>query len=119
MQVGRWNHQSSNNSSQGAPSRPYSPRPAGPSHTGGPRRFNDRGPSRGGYSSRPSYGGRGGSRGGGARRGGFGTFGETEAEIAKFMNKTVVTTEVPVFVPEHKFSDFDINENLKKNIIAR
>ena len=35
------------------------------------------------------------------------------------MNKTVVTTEEPVFVPEHKFSDFDINDRLKKNIIAR
>ena len=35
------------------------------------------------------------------------------------MNKTVVTTEEPVFIPEHKFSDFDINEHLKKNIIAK
>jgi superfamily II DNA/RNA helicase len=35
------------------------------------------------------------------------------------MNKTVVTTEEPVFVPEHKFSDFDINAHLKANIIAR
>ncbi|MDP1690014.1 MAG: DEAD/DEAH box helicase [bacterium] len=119
MQVGRWNHQSGSNSSrsssQGAV-RPYSPRPQG---VAGPRRFS--GPSRvqskGGYGSRPSCGG--GSRGGGARRGGFGTFGETEAEIAKFTNKTVVTTEEPVFVPEHKFSDFDIGEHLKKNIIAK
>ena len=53
------------------------------------------------------------------RRGGFGVFGETEAEISKFMNKTVVTTEEPVFIPEHKFSDFDINDHLKKNIIAK
>ena len=51
-------------------------------------------------------------------RGGFGSFGKTEAEISKFMNKSVVTTEEPVFVPEHTFSDFDINEHLKKNIIA-
>ena len=54
------------------------------------------------------------------RRGkGFGVFGETEAEISKFMNKTVVTTEEPVFVAEHKFSDFDVGEHLKKNIIAK
>lgn len=120
MQVGRWNHQSSNNSSQGAAPRPYAPRPSGPGSSGS-RPFSGRGPSRGGYgNSRPSFGGgRGGSRGGGARRGGFGVFGETEAEIAKFMNKTVVTTEEPVFVPEHTFADFDINEHLKKNIIAR
>lgn len=35
------------------------------------------------------------------------------------MNKTVVTTEEPVFVPEHKFADFDINLHLKKNIEGR
>jgi ATP-dependent RNA helicase RhlE len=35
------------------------------------------------------------------------------------MNKTVVTTSEPVFVPEHKFSDFDINPHLKKNIEAK
>jgi len=52
-------------------------------------------------------------------RGNFGSFGNTEAEISKFMNKAVVTTEEPVFVPEHKFSDFDINEHLKKNVAAR
>jgi superfamily II DNA/RNA helicase len=34
------------------------------------------------------------------------------------MNKTVVTTSEPVFVPEHKFADFDINPKLKANIIA-
>ncbi|MEK7179627.1 MAG: DEAD/DEAH box helicase, partial [Patescibacteria group bacterium] len=82
---------------------------------GGPSRF----PSRGGQRpfGRPDAGG---SRGRSpARRGGFGVFGETEAEISKFMNKTVVTTEEPVFIPEHKFSDFDINEHLKKNIIAK
>jgi len=123
MQVGRWNHQSSsnNNSSQGG-SRPYSPRSGG----AGPRRFPDRGapsrfPSRGGFNGARSGGGFGGSRGrgGGARRGGFGVFGETEAEISKFMNKTVVTTEEPVFVAEHTFADFDINPHLKANIIAR
>ncbi|MDE2173606.1 MAG: DEAD/DEAH box helicase, partial [Patescibacteria group bacterium] len=35
------------------------------------------------------------------------------------MSKTVVTTEEPVFVPEHAFSDFDINAHLKKNIVAK
>ena len=35
------------------------------------------------------------------------------------MNKTIVKTEENTFVPEHKFSDFDINEHLKKNIIAK
>ncbi|NNM83970.1 DEAD/DEAH box helicase [Candidatus Parcubacteria bacterium] len=115
MQVGRWNHQSSNNSSAGT-SRPYSPRSQG--GAGPSRRFNDRGagPSRGGYGSRGGYSNRGRAP---SRGRNFGSFGETEAEIAKFMNKTVVTTEEPVFVPEHKFADFDINEHLKKNILAR
>jgi superfamily II DNA/RNA helicase len=77
----------------------------------GPRRFG----GRDSFGSRP---GRGfGGRGGGKR--GFGTFGETEAEIAKFQNRSVVTTEEPVFVPEHTFADFDINPHLKKNIAAK
>ena len=124
MQIGRWNHQSGNNSSQGGPrDGKRSPSSFG-SHRNAPasrvgNRFPSRGGSSYGYGSRGGFGGsRGGSRGG-ARRGGFGTFGETESEIAKFTNKTVVTTSEPVFVPEHKFSDFDINDHLKKNIIAR
>src|SRR3989344_608260 len=129
MQIGRWNHQSAGSGSHGGrsasgDSRPYSPRPAA-GRGAGPARFGSRGPSRGGgsygsrdgYGSRPSFGGRGGRRGGGGG-GGFGSFGETEQESAKFMNKTVVTTEEPVFVAEHKFSDFDINPHLKKNIEA-
>ena len=31
----------------------------------------------------------------------------------------MVTTEEPVFVPEHKFTDFDINPRLKANIVAK
>jgi ATP-dependent RNA helicase RhlE len=113
MQVGRWQHQSSNSS--GAPRRSSSSRPSG-ERSSGPRHYSgDRG--RSGYGSRGGYGG---SRGGKpARRGGFGSFGETEAEIAKFTNKTVVTIEEPVFVPDHTFADFDINPHLKKNIAAR
>jgi len=115
MQVGRWNHQSAGNSSgssRGGNGRPYSPRPvSGRSGFSGPSRF----PSKGGYGARGRFGNRGRIP---ARRGGFGVFGETEAEISKFMNKTVVTTSEPVFVPEHTFADFDINPHLKKNIEA-
>ena len=119
MQIGRWNHQSSGGSSShsGGSHRPYSPRPAG---RGGPSRFPSKGGygARGGYGGKPSYGRPPSHRP--LRRGrGFGTFGETEAEISKFMNKTVVTTSEPVFVPEHTFSDFDINPHLKKNIAAK
>ncbi|MDB5244730.1 MAG: putative box helicase domain protein [Parcubacteria group bacterium] len=129
MQVGRWNHQSSggnsSSSSSGGSSRPYSPRPSTggrsgssyPARTGGYGA--SRGPARSGgssYGGRPSFGG---NRGRGPVKRGFGTFGETEAEIAKFMNRTVVTTEEPVFVPEHTFADFDINAKLKANILGR
>ena len=121
MQVGRWNHQSSGNSSQG------NDRSSGPSRSsqGGERSYSSRPPQRSGSGSsyRPSGGRSGGyssGRGRAPARGrGFGSFGETEAEISKFMNKTVVTTEEPVFVPEHKFADFDINAHLKKNIEGR
>ena len=138
MQVGRWNHQAAGgrsdgpsrpSRSSGGESRPYSPRP---SSGGSSRGYSERSSGERSYSSRggSSYNGRssgsygrsggsssrGGSRGGGR---GFGVFGETEGEISKFMNKTVVTTEEPVFVPEHKFSDFDVNAHLKANIIAR
>ncbi len=120
MQVGRWNHQSSNSGSSSRPSGKRFSRSFG-SHQNAPasrgeNRFPSGRSARGGYGSKSSFSSRGRAP---ARRGGFGVFGETEAEISKFMNKTVVTTEEPVFVPEHKFSDFDINSHLKKNIEAR
>ena len=94
MQIGRWNHQSA------------SPRRSDfRTRGGGQFKHYTRPPSHGRYPPR--------------RGKGFGTFGETEAEISKFMNKTVVTTSEPVFVPEHTFSDFDINPHLKKNIAAK
>lgn len=40
-------------------------------------------------------------------------------DVSKFINKAVITEEVEHFVPEHKFSDFVINENLKSNIIKK
>src|SRR3989344_9621460 len=123
MQVGRWTHQSAGSHSGGnKPFQPRSPQRGGSPRHGkrfpgsfGPRR--NESASRGGNRF-PPRGGYGGGRGGG-KRGGFGSFGQTEAEIAKFMNKTIVTTEEPVFVAEHSFSDFDINPHLKKNILAR
>ncbi|MBU6214662.1 DEAD/DEAH box helicase [Patescibacteria group bacterium] len=108
MQVGRWNHQSSENSpsNRRGDHRSYAPRAAGA--RGGRSAFPSR---RSSEFSRPSRAP--------ARRRGFGSFGETEQEIAKFMHKTTVTTSEPAFVPEHAFSDFDINAHLKKNIEAR
>ncbi len=116
MQIGRWNHVSEGSSSRTAKksthSRSYSsPRPT---RSGIRGTYNKAGKSRGGSSyGRGGYG----NRKQGAHRAGFGVFGKTEAEISKFINKTTVTTEEPVFVPENKFSSFDINARLKKNIL--
>ncbi len=49
------------------------------------------------------------------RRKGMGQF----IHPSKFVNKAVITEEVKVFVPEHKFSDFQVDERLKANIIAK
>lgn len=67
-------------------------------------------------SSRPAFrsggghrsSGRGGNRGGG--RGG------ERIDIAKFINKAVITEETDHFVPEHAFSDFLITDTLKEAI---
>src|SRR5665213_925463 len=41
------------------------------------------------------------------------------SDISKFINKAIITEEAPVFVPEHQFGDFHIDERLKKNIAAK
>jgi ATP-dependent RNA helicase RhlE len=66
----------------------------------------------------------GGSQGGGFNRfrnqgGGRGKKGGARIDVSKFINKTVITEEAAVFVPEHLFKDFIIQENLKQNIITK
>jgi superfamily II DNA/RNA helicase len=41
------------------------------------------------------------------------------SDISKFVNKAVITEEMPVFQPEHAFKDFLIDEKLKHNIIKK
>ncbi len=68
-----------------------------------------------------SRGGRsqGSRRFGGNTRGGGRRFGQT-LDVSMFINKAVVVEETEQrFLPEHSFSDFDISENLKKNIIKK
>ncbi len=89
------------------------------------RNFSNRSP-RGGSSSfrssrssssprRHSFkGGRGRSNGGGGKR-----FGGSHIHFSKFINKAVITEEVEVFVPEHTFADFPIDERLKANVVKR
>ncbi|HEY6018519.1 MAG TPA: DEAD/DEAH box helicase [Candidatus Paceibacterota bacterium] len=91
--------------------RPFnkSSRPGGaPSSDSGFRKFN-RGPSKFG-------GNRGGFNRGGARP----KFKHTEfSDISRFVNKAVITEEAPVFVPEHAFVDFALDQRLKQNIVAK
>ncbi|MGH7175086.1 MAG: DEAD/DEAH box helicase [Minisyncoccia bacterium] len=111
MQIGRWNHQGTGPSN-------YSGRSGS---TGGGRSSRSYGPPRGRSGPRPvsrSFS-RGGSRSG--NRGGFGSFGQTEAEISRFVNRAVTTTEESSgpYIPEHAFSDFAVDERLKKNVAAK
>ncbi len=70
---------------------------------------------------KPSFVGRGGgrsrfpSRGRSSASRGF----SKSIHPSKFINKAVITETVEVFVPEHKFSDFLIDERLKANIIKK
>lgn len=74
---------------------------------------------------RPSFGGdrrpMARSRFGGNRRApsrGRGGMGQN-IHPSKFVNRAVITETATVFVPEHKFSDFLIDERLKANIISK
>lgn len=86
----------------------YGARPSRPSFGSGPAR------SSGGYrganvrSAGPRSGGGRGGRKPGAR-----------IDPARFINKVIVTEEVAVFVPEHKFIDFKITDRLKENIVNK
>lgn len=116
----------------GASSGGYSPR--GGSSYGAPRGGSSfGGGSRGGSSFGGGYGGSrggssfGGSRGGssfggrGGRSGGFGGRGRGRGmgvyiDPSRFVSAAVVTEETEVFVPEHQFSEFLIDERIKANL---
>ena len=53
----------------------------------------------------------------GAGRGGYKQ--AVFSDISKFINKAVITEKVEHFVPEHQFTDFLIEESLKKNIVSK
>jgi ATP-dependent RNA helicase RhlE len=41
------------------------------------------------------------------------------SDTSKFINKAVITEEVSIFTPEHKFTDFAFSDILKKNIVDK
>ncbi len=74
--------------------------------------FSKSGPSRFGRSS--GGGNRSAGRGGGRR-----SFGE-RIDFSRFINKAVVSTDkAEHFIPEHEFSDFEIEKELKDAIISK
>lgn len=82
---------------------------------------NERGSSRGTF-KRPSFGGRksfGRPKFGVNRRSSKGRGKVDSIHPSKFINKAVATEVAPVFVPLHKFSDFNIDERLKNNILGK
>ena len=71
----------------------------------------------GGFANRSTGGYKGG---GGGRSGGGGKFKQAVFnDVSRFVNKAVITEEVEHFVPEHQFVDFQIEDALKKNIVAK
>ncbi|OHA16439.1 MAG: hypothetical protein A3C79_02345 [Candidatus Taylorbacteria bacterium RIFCSPHIGHO2_02_FULL_45_28] len=97
----------------------------GGSHSSVSRQFNYRKPagrhgtshvggSRGGFrgNSGGSRGGRGGGRGPG---GGF----AKHIDVSKFINKAVITEKTEHFVPDHTFTDFQVDTRLKTNIATK
>ncbi len=58
---------------------------------------------------------RGRSVGGKSKKG----FQEMSVDLSKLINKAVVTEDEDVFIPEHQFADFPIDQRLKDNIIKK
>ncbi len=90
---------------------------------GGSSTSSDRGGSRTGGASRSGGYSRGGSssRGSGGfsprrRSGSGGRFAGQHIDVARFINKAVVTEEVVEFIPQHAFVDFDLHPKIQKNI---
>jgi len=72
------------------------------------------------FGRRPSsFGGHSsGTRRPASRSGGRGFQGQ-HIDVSRFVNKAVITEQVEVFVPEHKFADFNVDARLKANITRK
>ncbi|MDD5318316.1 MAG: DEAD/DEAH box helicase [Candidatus Pacebacteria bacterium] len=80
-----------------------------------------RSPARSGsFFARPPRGGQRGNFRSSPRSGPRGrAFGGQYIDPSRFINKVTVTEEMEHFVPEHKFQDFLIGENLKQGIVSK
>jgi len=101
-----FSHSSSSHSKGAGFSRSSGPS-RGSSHTGGSGFSRSSGPARfrGGQPSR------------GPRK--QGRFPIKKIDISRYINKAVITEEVQNFVPDHRFSDFQIDARLKENIAKK
>lgn len=128
------NPSSSHSGSSRGPRRSFSPSHSSPKppFRGGsssyptPNSASGRPPFRPTYGSRPPFGSRPPvHRSSGGRpsfnrpqRGGRGNMGKY-IDVSRFINKAVITEKVEHFVPDHAFTDFHIDEKLKKNIVTK
>ncbi|MCR4330675.1 MAG: DEAD/DEAH box helicase, partial [Patescibacteria group bacterium] len=76
--------------------------------------FRKSAPSHHGSSFRAHGGQRGGQKGGQRHQ-----MKGQRIDVSKFINKAVITEKVEHFVPEHKFNDFNIHQQIKTNIAAK
>ena len=105
---------SSNNSSSPArPSRDGGSRSSAPYSGGGSR--GGRGNFSGNRKGRGGSGG-GGSRGGSSRAGGRGKGNFERIDFSRFINKATITEKEEVYIPTHTFSDFKVEDSLKRAI---
>ncbi len=71
-------------------------------------------------SSRPtSSAGRLNSGRSGGNRGGRGREAKSTLDISRLINKVVISEEAEVYVAEHNFADFAVDERLKTNVITK
>ncbi len=100
------------NSSGKSSGSPYKGSRFNKDHKSGQRSFSRPFNKGGSFSKRPySGGGRSGGRQGFKQA--------VFSDVSKFINKAVITEAVVHFVPEHQFTDFLIQDALKKNIVAK
>lgn len=89
-----------------------------------PTKFNHSPSSRPFRRGKPAFksggfrGGHGGRSGG--FRGGKSRFADKQfSDISKFVNKASITEEAEVFTPAHNFTDFQVTDKLKANIVSK
>ncbi len=113
----------SSHSNSSSPARAGRPSHGGPARSSAPYSGGGGGGSRGGRGNfsgnrkgRGGSGGGGGSRGGSSRAGGRGKGNFERIDFSRFINKATITEKEEIYLPTHTFSDFRVDESLKRAI---